>query len=95
MADLIGRNLDDRISQALKARAARPERCAETGDRALMQQALRPRPKGLAQALASMPKANPHEIAGIGPVDVRSGADCPPESGQRADISVHWLPHCP
>lgn len=80
MADLIGRNLDDRIAQALKMRAAPPEHGPEAEQRAILHQALRPREKCLAQVLASIPKGRADENA---------------ELSQQADISVHWLPACP
>lgn len=56
MANLIVRNLDDEIVQALKERAARHKRSAEAEHRAILEQVLlRPRRKSFAQVLASMP----------------------------------------
>jgi len=56
MANLVVRNLDERIVQALKERATRHKRSAEAEHRALLEQALlKPRRKTFAQALASMP----------------------------------------
>jgi plasmid stability protein len=57
MANLVVRNLDDDIVQALKERAARHKRSAEAEHRIILEQVLlRPRRKSLAQVLASMPK---------------------------------------
>lgn len=56
MANLIVRNLDEAIVQALKERAARHKRSAEAEHRAILEQVLlRPRRKSFAQVLASMP----------------------------------------
>jgi plasmid stability protein len=56
MANLVVRNLDEEIVQALKERAARHKRSAEAEHRAILEQALlRPRRKSFAQVLASMP----------------------------------------
>jgi plasmid stability protein len=56
MANLVVRNLDDKIVQALKERAARHKRSAEAEHRAILEQVLlRPRRKSFAQVLASMP----------------------------------------
>jgi antitoxin FitA len=56
MASLVIRNLDTRIVEALKTRAARHGRSAEAEHRALLEQALlKPQRKTLVQALASMP----------------------------------------
>ncbi len=56
MANLVVRNLDERIVQALKERATRHKRSAEAEHRALLEQALlKPRRKTFAQALAAMP----------------------------------------
>lgn len=56
MANLVVRNLDDEIVQALKERAAHHKRSAEAEHRAILEQVLlRPRRKSLAHVLASMP----------------------------------------
>lgn len=56
MANLIVRNVDDRIAQALKEQAARHGRSAEAEHRAILEQALaRTRRRSLADVLASMP----------------------------------------
>ncbi len=56
MANLVVRNLDDRIVRTLKQRAARHQRSAEAEHREILKQALlRPRRKTFAQALASIP----------------------------------------
>lgn len=56
MANLVVRNLDDQIVQALKERATRHRRSAEAEHRAILEQVLlRPRRKSFAQVLASMP----------------------------------------
>ncbi|WP_290649763.1 DNA-binding protein [Aquisalimonas sp.] len=56
MANLVVRNVDDRIAQALKERAARHNRSAEAEHRAILEQALvKTRRKSLAEVLASMP----------------------------------------
>ena len=56
MANLVVRNVDDRIAQALKKRAARHNRSAEAEHRAILEQALvTTRRKPLAEVLASMP----------------------------------------
>lgn len=56
MANLVVRNVDDRIAQALKKRAARHNRSAEAEHRAILEQALvKTRRKPLAEVLASMP----------------------------------------
>ena len=56
MANLVVRNLDERIVQALKERATKHKRSAEAEHRALLEQALlKPRRKTFAQVLASMP----------------------------------------
>ncbi len=58
MANLIVRNLDDRIVHALKERAAHYNRSAEAEHRAILEQSLlRPRRMTFAQVLASMPDA--------------------------------------
>jgi plasmid stability protein len=56
MANLVVRNLDPRIVDALKQRAAAHGRSAEAEHRALLEGLLlRPRAKSFAEALASMP----------------------------------------
>ena len=56
MANLVVRNLDPRIVDALKQRAAEHGRSAEAEHRALLEALLlRPRAKSFSEALASMP----------------------------------------
>jgi len=56
MANLVVRNLDPRIVEALKQRAARHGRSAEAEHRALLEAALlRPKGKSLAEVLSEMP----------------------------------------
>ena len=56
MANLVVRNLDQRIVDALKQRAARHGRSAEAEHRALLEEALlRPTARSFAEALAAMP----------------------------------------
>lgn len=56
MANLVVRNLDQRIVDALKQRAAKHGRSAEAEHRALLEQVLlRPKGKSFAEVLASMP----------------------------------------
>ena len=56
MANLIVRNLDDRIVRALKQRAARHGRSAEAEHRAILEAALvAARRRSLAEVLAAMP----------------------------------------
>lgn len=56
MANLIVRNVDDRIAQALKERAAKHGRSAEAEHRAILEKVLlKTRRRSLAQALAAMP----------------------------------------
>jgi plasmid stability protein len=57
MANLVVRNLDQRIVDALKQRAARHGRSAEAELRAILEEVLvlRPKKKSFAEALASMP----------------------------------------
>lgn len=56
MANLIVRNINEQIAQALKEQAARNDRSAEAEHRAILEQALvRTRRKPLAEVLASMP----------------------------------------
>ena len=57
MANLVVRNLDPRIVDALKRRAEKIGRSAEAEHRALLEESLlRPKGKRFAEALASMPK---------------------------------------
>ena len=56
MANLVVRNLNAEIVQALKERATRHKRSAEAEHRAILEHVLlRPRRKSFAQVLASMP----------------------------------------
>lgn len=56
MGNLLVRNLDDKVVQALKQRAARHNRSAEAEHRAILEEALvKTRRKSLAEVLASMP----------------------------------------
>jgi plasmid stability protein len=56
MANLVVRNLDTRIVDALKQRAARHGRSAEAEHRAILEEALlKPKKKSFAEVLASMP----------------------------------------
>ena len=56
MTDLIVRNLDDRIVQSLKQRAARQRRSAEAEHRLILETALlKTRRRSLADVLATMP----------------------------------------
>lgn len=56
MANLVARNADDRIVQALKARAARHNRSAEAEHRAILEEVLvKTHRKSLAEVLAAMP----------------------------------------
>ena len=62
MAELVVRNLDPRIVQALKQRAAKNGRSAEAEHRALLEELLwRPKGKRFAEALASMPNVGEDE----------------------------------
>ena len=62
MANLVVRNLDPRIVDALKQRAARHGRSAEAEHRALLEAVLlRPRRKSLAEALAAIPNVGRDE----------------------------------
>ena len=62
MASLVVRNLDPRIVEALKQRAARHGRSAEAEHRALLEAALlRPRGKSFAEVLAEMPNVGQDE----------------------------------
>lgn len=72
MANLVVRNLDDEIVQALKERAARHQRSAEAEHRAILEQVLlRPRRKSFAQVLASMPDVGCDSLANSYPHIVR------------------------
>ncbi len=56
MANLVVRNLDQRIVDALKQRAASHGRSAEAEHRALLEELLlRPKAKSFVEALAAMP----------------------------------------
>ena len=62
MADLVVRNLDPRIVDALKRRAARNGRSAEAELRALLEESLlRPEGKTLAETIPSMPNVGRDE----------------------------------
>jgi len=62
MANLVVRNLDPRIVDALKQRAARHGRSAEAEHRALLEELLlRPKGKSFAETLASMPNVGEDE----------------------------------
>lgn len=62
MANLIVRNIDERVAQALKARAAKHNRSAEAEHRAIMEDALlKTRRRSLAQVLAAMPNTGSDE----------------------------------
>jgi plasmid stability protein len=62
MANLIVRNLDERVVQALKERATRHKRSTEAEHRALLEQALlKPRRLSFAQALAAIPDVGTDE----------------------------------
>jgi len=62
MANLVVRNLDPRIVDALKRRAARHGRSAEAEHRALLEAALlRPRGKSFAEVLAAIPDVGQDE----------------------------------
>jgi plasmid stability protein len=63
MADLVVRNLDQRIVDALKQRAARHRRSAEAEHRAILEEVLlgMPKKRSFAEALASMPNVGQHE----------------------------------
>ena len=62
MANLVVRNLDRSIVEALKKRAVRHRRSAEAEHRAILQSALaRTRRKTFAQALAEMPNVGSDE----------------------------------
>jgi plasmid stability protein len=62
MANLVVRNLDKRVVDALKQRAARHGRSAEAEHRLLLEQVLlRPKGKSFAEALAAMPNVGQDE----------------------------------
>jgi len=62
MANLVVRNLDQRIVDALKQRAARHGRSAEAEHRAILEEVLLGAPKkSFAEALASMPNVGQDE----------------------------------
>ena len=62
MANLVVRNLDQRIVDALKQRAARHGRSAEAEHRALLEALLlRPKGKSFAEVLAAMPSVGQDE----------------------------------
>lgn len=62
MANLVVRNLDPRIVDALKQRAARHGRSAEAEHRALLEELLlQPKGKSFAEALAAMPNVGEDE----------------------------------
>ena len=63
MANLVVRNLDQRVVDALKQRAARHGRSAEAEHRAILEEVLlgTPKKKSFAEALASMPNVGQDE----------------------------------
>jgi plasmid stability protein len=63
MANLVVRNLDQRVVDALKQRAARHGRSAEAEHRAILEEALlvTPKKRSFAEALASMPNVGQDE----------------------------------
>ena len=62
MADLIVRNLDQRIVDALKQRAVRHGQSAEAEHRALLEELLlRPKRKSFAEVLTAMPNVGKDE----------------------------------
>ncbi len=62
MANLVVRNLDQRVVDALKQRAARHGRSAEAEHRALLNELLiRPKGKSFAEVLATMPNVGHDE----------------------------------
>jgi len=62
MANLVVRNLDQRIVDALKQRAARHGQSAEAEHRALLEELLlRPRRKSFAEVLSAMPNVGQDE----------------------------------
>ena len=63
MGQLIVRNLDDRLIQTLKQRAARVGRSAEAEHRAILEQALRPETETFAEAAARLRARTPPQTA--------------------------------
>ncbi len=62
MANLVVRNLDQRVVDALKQRAAQHGRSAEAEHRALLEEVLlRPRGKSFAEVLSTMPNVGGDE----------------------------------
>ena len=63
MANLVVRNLDQRLVDALKQRAARRGRSAEAEHRAILEEVLgfTPKKKSFAEALAAMPNVGQDE----------------------------------
>ena len=63
MANLVVRNLDQRVVDALKQRAARHGRSAEAEHRAILEEVLlmKPKKKSFAEALAAMPNVGQDE----------------------------------
>jgi plasmid stability protein len=63
MANLVVRNLDQRIVDALKQRAARHGRSAEAEHRAILEEVLlgTPKKRSFAEALASLPNVGQDE----------------------------------
>jgi plasmid stability protein len=63
MASLVVRNLDQRVVDALKQRAARHGRSAEAEHRAILEEVLlmMPKKKSFAEALTSMPNVGQDE----------------------------------
>lgn len=62
MANLVVRNLDQRLVDALKQRAARHGRSAEAEHRVILEEVLlRPKKKSFAEVLASMPDVGEDE----------------------------------
>jgi plasmid stability protein len=62
MANLVVRNLDQRIVDALKQRAVRHGQSAEAEHRALLEELLlRPKRKSFAEVLTAMPKVGEDE----------------------------------
>jgi len=62
MANLVVRNLDQRIVDALKQRAARHGRSAEAEHRALLEELLlQPKAKSFVEVLAAMPNVGEDE----------------------------------
>ena len=62
MANLVVRNLEQQIVNALKQRAARHGRSAEAEHRLLLEESLlRPKGKSFAEALAAMPNVGKDE----------------------------------